>query len=116
MGTNVIKDTENFVALHKASIFWQYFTEKNMGTEKSAQMGLHFVEKQYKKGTDYRALNIHYTRRNCFNWQKMKYITTSRVVSEIQENLQGYAIPSKLSFEENSLTKYSLTFVDHFSA
>ena len=42
-----LKDTENFVALHKASIFWQYFTEKNMGTEKSAQMGLHFVEKQY---------------------------------------------------------------------
>ena len=34
-----LKDTENFVALHKANIFWQYFTE-DMGTEKSAQMGL----------------------------------------------------------------------------
>ena len=51
---------------------------------------------------------LHYTRSTCFDWQKRKYITTSRVVSEIQENLQGYAIPSKLSFEKNSLTTNSL--------
>ena len=68
---------------------------------------IHYYSKQTSWRHTYKAYHI-YTRSTCFDWQKRKYITTSRVVSEIQENLQGYVIPLKLSFEKNSLTTNSL--------